>query len=50
MQIIEEEIKLNINKQYEPSMENIDLFIDFLYGGCWDEVFEDLIKSHGIIE
>ena len=39
---VEKEITLNLENQYESSMENLNLMIDFLYGGCFEEVLWDL--------
>ena len=32
---VEKEIVLNLESQYEPCMENLNLMIDFLYGGSF---------------
>ena len=39
------ELLLNINAQYEPSMKNLDLFINFLYGGCFEELMKEIEKE-----
>lgn len=36
------EIKLNLKHQIRTTFENIDLMIDFLYYGCFDEIVESL--------
>ena len=41
-----EELRLSFNNQYKPSFENLDLFIDYLYGGCFNEIYNELTTGY----
>lgn len=37
-----QELRLNLKYQYKPSLKHFNLLVDFLYGGCFDEIWNEI--------